>query len=66
MKPSETRYLVSRQRCRDLLTIYAGLGPAGRFGYTVIEAALRRADAAVMSGDVATMMRSLEELRGCE
>lgn len=53
-------------RCRELLQAYKDLGPAGAFGHAMIEAALKRADSAVAAGDVAAMLRSLKELRGCE
>ena len=53
-------------RCRELLKQYAEIGPVGKFGFVMIESALRRADVAVMSGDVVAMIRSLQELRGCQ
>lgn len=53
-------------RCRELLIAYKEIGPVGAFGYTMIEAALKRADQAVMSGDPVAMLRSYEELKGCE
>ena len=51
-------------RCRELLTEYVAIGPAGAFGTFMIKAALKRADQAVMSGDVVAMLRSLADLRG--
>ena len=53
-------------RVRELLGVYKSLGPTGAFGAVMIEQALRRADAAAASGDVVAMLRSLEELKGCE
>ena len=53
-------------RCRELLQIYKDLGPVGAFGHAAIEGALKRADKAAAEGDVAAMIRSLEELGGCE
>jgi len=53
-------------RCRELLRQYQSLGPVGKFGYLMIEAVMKRADVAVASGDVIAMIRSLEELRGCQ
>ena len=50
-------------RVREILGAYREIGPAGAFGAALIEHALRRADMAVMSGDVAAMIRSYNELR---
>ena len=52
-------------RCRRLLEVYKELGPAGAFGHAMIEADLRAANAAVMSGDLAAMIRACEALKGC-
>lgn len=57
---------IEQARVRELLVEYRRLGPTGVFGATMIDAALRRADAAVMSGDVVAMIRSFEELKACE
>jgi hypothetical protein len=51
-------------RCRELLGIYKEIGPAGMFGALMIETALREADQAVMSGDVAAMRWAYEKLKG--
>lgn len=53
-------------RVRELLGIYKGLGPVGGFGAMVIEAVLKRADEAAMSGDVVAILRSYQELKGCK
>jgi hypothetical protein len=53
-------------RCRELLTQYKQIGPAGVFGAAMIEAALKRADQAVMSGDPVAMLRTYDELKKCE
>jgi phosphoserine aminotransferase len=53
-------------RVRELLGVYKAIGPAGVFGATMIEQALQRADRAAAAGDVIAMLRSLEELRGCQ
>lgn len=53
-------------RCRELLSQYKAIGPAGMIGAALIEQALRRADQAVMSGDVVAMIRAYEELKGFE
>lgn len=53
-------------RVRELLGLYKEIGPAGLFGATMIELTLARADLAAASGDVIAMLRSFEELRGCQ
>jgi len=55
-----------QERCRALLVEYREIGPAGAFGAAVIEAALRKADAAVMSGDVVAMIVAYQELEKLE
>jgi hypothetical protein len=54
-------------RVRELIGVYRELpGGVGTFGALMMEDALRRADQAVMSGDVVQMLRSYEELKECE
>lgn len=53
-------------RCRELLQAYKEIGPAGAFGAVLIEAALKRADAAAISGDVLAILRGYDELKGFE
>ena len=53
-------------RVRELLVRYRELGPAGTFGAINLEADLREADEAVMSGDLARMIRAYTALRECE
>lgn len=57
---------IEQARVRELLGIYKSLGPAGTFGALVLENALSRADQAAISGDPVAILRSYEELRGCE
>lgn len=58
---------LEQARCRELLTIYRDLpGGVGAFGAAMIEASLRRADAASASGDVVAMLRSYQELKDHE
>jgi hypothetical protein len=52
-------------RVRELLGEYKAIGPAGAFGAMMIEQTLRRADAAMASGDVVEIVRSFQELKGC-
>jgi hypothetical protein len=53
-------------RVREVLSHYKALGSVGMFGAAFIEADLREADAAVMSGDVVRMIRAYEKLKGIE
>lgn len=53
-------------RVREILGHYRALGPVGMFGASFIEADLREADQAVMSGDVMRMIRAYEKLKGIE
>lgn len=53
-------------RVRVILGHYKEIGPAGTFGAAFIEADLREADQAVMSGDVVRMIRAYEKLKGIE
>jgi hypothetical protein len=57
---------VEQARVRELLGVYKSLGPTGAFGAMMIEQCLRRADEAVISGDVVAMIQAYEELKGCE
>ena len=57
---------VEQARVRELLTQYKAIGPAGMFGAAMIEQTLRRADEAAISGDIVAILRSFEELKGCE
>ena len=52
-------------RVRELLGLYKTI-PTGMFGAVMIEQVLRRADAAAISGDPIAILRSYEELKGCE
>jgi len=60
------KYPIEQARCRELLRQYQEIGPMGRFGYAMIEAVLKRADEAVMSGDIVAMLHSYTEMQGCE
>ena len=52
-----------KARVREILGYYKEIGPAGAFGAAMIEQALRRADEAVISGDIMAMLRSYQELK---
>ena len=51
-------------RVREVLGYYREIGPAGNIGAMFIEADLREADQAVMSGDVVRMLRVFTTLQG--
>lgn len=53
-------------RCRELLGQYRAIGPSGMFGAAMIEQDLRRADKAVMEGDVVAMIQVYEALKEYE
>jgi len=54
-------------RVRELLHVYQRLPKnAGAFGAVMLEQVLQRADQAAISGDPVAMLRSLQELKGCE
>jgi len=53
-------------RCRELLVFYREIGPAGAFGAARIDDALKRADQAVINGDLAAMIRVYQEMREFE
>ena len=52
-------------RVRELLGVYRSI-PTGAFGAMMLEQVLQRADLAAMSGDVIAILRSYEELKGCQ
>lgn len=52
-------------RCQELLAEYRAI-PTGAFGALIIQEVLRRATAAILSGDVVAMLRVYEELKGLE
>ena len=50
-------------RNRELLVEYKKLGPAGAFGAAMIEQGLQSADRAMVTGDVAEMVKAYKALR---
>lgn len=56
-------YPKEQMRLRELLGIYKSIGPGGIFGATMIEATLREADAAAVSGDVVRMLRAFQAMK---
>lgn len=53
-------------RCRELLTEYEAIGPAGAFGRITIGNDIKEAEAAIASMDAVRMIAALKALRGCE
>lgn len=54
-------------RVRDeLIPQYIALGPPGMFGLMMLQQALNRAANVMADGDTVGMIRSLQELKGCE
>jgi len=58
--------LKEQARCRELLGIYREIGHAGAFAAAMLELSLKRADEAVMSGDLAAMIAAYRDLVGYE
>lgn len=54
------------KRNQELLEIYAGIGPAGLFGYTVIKNDINEALDAQASGDVIRILQAYKKLEGNE
>ena len=61
-----TEIVKEQARVRELKSRYDSIGPAGTFGATMIELALRRADEAISSGDVVKILQSYKELKNLE
>jgi hypothetical protein len=53
-------------RVRALLPIYDAIGPAGQFGKVMLEATLKQAEEAAISGDIVAILQAYEALKGCE
>lgn len=54
------------ERCRELLDIYKSIGPHGAFGAAIIADIVKRAETALASGDVVSMVRLYAEMKECE
>lgn len=54
----------AQARAREILGHYKEIGAAGAFRAAMIEASLRKADEAVMSGDLAAMIDAHCDLMG--
>ena len=58
-----SEYPKQQARCRDILALYKDIGPSGAFAAHMIEATLREADAAAMSGDLVRMIRAFQAMK---
>ena len=54
-----------QERVRELVKIYDEI-PTGAFGASMLRLVLTRAEQAAMSGDITAVLRSYEELKGCQ
>lgn len=54
------------ERCQELLTQYAAIGPAGNFGAMMIRKDIAAAHKAMIEGDVVAMIRAHEALKNCQ
>jgi len=50
-------------RAREILGYYKEIGSAGAFGAMMIEQALKKADEAIISGDVSAMLEAYNDLK---
>lgn len=57
---------IEQARVRSLQQEYQKIGPAGAIGHALLEQVLRRAEAAAISGDVVSMLKSYEEMKECQ
>ena len=57
---------IEQARARELLVTYKELGPVGVFGATHIEDTLKKADQAVIQGDLVAMIQIYQDLKGLE
>jgi len=53
-------------RCRELITHYDAIGPAGAFGKWMIQRDIAEGETAIASGDVVRMVRAYKALEVCE
>lgn len=53
-----------QERVRELIPIYESVGVAGAFAVAMMKKSLSDAEKASAAGDIAGMVRALEDLRG--
>ena len=61
-----TDFSREQERCRELISAYEKIGPAGAFGMLHIKDVLRQADQAVISGNVVAMIRCYKMMKDCQ
>lgn len=54
---------IQTARVRELIGLYREIGPAGTFAIMMMEKALRRADKAMIEGDIVEMIAVYQELK---
>lgn len=67
--PSDTladALLREKVRVRELMVLYAKMGPAGQFGLEGIETTLRQSDRAMIEQEVPAMIVVLDDLRNVQ
>ena len=52
-----------QQRVRELIEVYAKVGPAGMFAIAMMKASLAQAEKASASGDIVAMIRACKDLQ---
>lgn len=65
MSSLDEEFPKEQARVRELILEYSDI-PTGGFAATRLEAVLKRADAAAISGDLTAMIRSFEEMKECQ
>jgi hypothetical protein len=58
------RLPLEQARCRELVRQFQAMGSIGHFAAALVEAALQRADRAIIDGDEAAVREALKELEG--
>jgi hypothetical protein len=58
--------LKERDRVKELLEEYKGIGAAGMFGSSMLTHLIQRADRCISSGDVIEMLQVYSELKECK
>jgi len=68
---SETKTLMDglmdeMNRCRELLTMYEEIGPAGAFGAVMIKRDIAFAELSIRENDVVKMLQAYSSLKECQ
>jgi len=54
------------ERCQELLTQYAAIGPAGTIGAMFIRQDIAAAHKAMIESDLVGMIRAYDKMKGCK